>query len=233
MKEIQRMRMIFGTNSKAAANTRLTNGYYLYDWVMRKNCFPAFWGRPITGIHQIIEEELTFLRDRKCKVALLISDLDEISVSKTNGVQDAIRAVEAAKALGVPRNAGIALFAEIAPDWSINHNWMLSFAATLRANGYVPGFIGNTDSSKNCSFDRQCSHYVQAILASQGTEVYDTAFWATEPKIDMEPDKWVPYCPTGLMQEDIDLWQIGETTINEISAQQIYARDSAVLKYMW
>lgn len=26
----------------------------------------------------------------------------------------------------------------------------------------IPGFIGNTDSSKNFNFDRQCSHYVQA-----------------------------------------------------------------------
>ena len=54
------MSMIFGADSSFPSNTRLTNGYTLFDWVMRKNCFPAFWGRNILGENSITEEEIEF-----------------------------------------------------------------------------------------------------------------------------------------------------------------------------
>lgn len=148
------MAIIFGVDSTTPANKRLTNGYRLYDWVMRQNSFPAFWGRALTGEDRIEEEELAFLREKNCKVALILRDLTEAGVSASDGMEDGLRAVEAAKALGVPDHAGVALFAEIRPEWSVSHNWMLTFAETLVAAGYVPGFIGNTDSSKNFNFDR-------------------------------------------------------------------------------
>ena len=93
---------------------------------------------------------------------MVIRDLTEAKVSSVNGTEDALKVVESAKELGVPQNAGSALFAEIRVEWSANHNWMISFAQTVVANGYIPAFIGNTDSSKNFNFDHQCSHYVQA-----------------------------------------------------------------------
>ena len=43
------MALIYGAESRIPANTPLTNGYNLYDWVMRKSCFPSFWGRTLTG----------------------------------------------------------------------------------------------------------------------------------------------------------------------------------------
>ena len=156
------MANLFGVDSRIPSNTRLTNGYHLYDWVMRQNSFPVFWGRGLNGENPITKEEAVFLHDRHCKVALIIRNLSEAGISSSNGTQDALRAVEAAKAMEIPQNAGVALFAEIQPDWSVNHNWMISFAQTLTENGYRPGFIANTDSSNNFNFDRQCSHYVQA-----------------------------------------------------------------------
>ena len=118
--------------------------------------------RTLCGEDKITAEEIEFLKSKDCKIGLVIRDLTEIQVSTANGTLDAFRAVETAKELGVPQNVGIALFAEIKPEWSINHNWMISFAQTISENGYVPAFIGNTDSSKNFNFDRQCSHFVQA-----------------------------------------------------------------------
>lgn len=59
------MSLIYGTNSGMPANTRLTNGYTLYEWVMRKSCFPSFWGRSLTGERKITAEEIEFLRSKR------------------------------------------------------------------------------------------------------------------------------------------------------------------------
>ena len=161
------MSIIYGADSKYPSNQKLTNGFLLYDWVVRKSCYPSFWGRSITGEGVITQEEIEFLKSRNCKIACMLRDLNEPEISSNDGVNDALEAAMAAKALGVPENSGIALFADIPTDWSVNHNWMISFASTLLNNGYIPGFVGNTDSSKNFNFGRQCSHYVQATRANE------------------------------------------------------------------
>lgn len=221
---------IFGVTSALAADTRLTNGYQMYSWVMRMNSFPAFWGRGITGNNAVTAEEAEFLHEQNCKIALLVDDLTEAGVSANSDGNVAMQAVEAAKALGVPQGEGIALFAEFGTDWSIHHNWMISFAQTVFENGYIPGFIGNTDSSKNFNFDRQCSHYVQA---TPDTEGYGAIYWATEPKQSSEFFEWAPFCPSALSQEKISLWSTGEIRLNEAAAEEVYARDISVLEHMW
>ena len=224
------MKCIFGVCSTAPANKRLKNGYTLYDWVMRKRCFPAFWGRPLLGEQAVTTEELEFLTQKDCRVALMISDLTEAGVSAPSGKKDALRAVNAAKKLGVPQNSGIALFAEIHPEWSINHNWMISFARTVLANGYLPGFIGNTDSSDNFNFDRQCSHYVHA---TKEQKQFGAIYWATAPKQSKMPKEWSPYCPSALKPEEMHLWSPGKSVFDDISLDEIYARDEKVLECMW
>ncbi|MEE1027031.1 MAG: hypothetical protein U0L55_08510 [Acutalibacteraceae bacterium] len=67
--------------------------------------------------------------------------------------------------------------------------WMISFAQVIFANGYVPGFIGNTDSSKNFNFDRQASHFVQA---TRDMDCFGAILAATEPKCESIPDYWNP-----------------------------------------
>lgn len=224
------MATLFGVDSTQRSDARLTNGYTLYDWVMRQNSFPAFWGRALSGEDAITPEEIAFLREKNCKIALIVRDLSEAGVSKCDGTEDALRALAAAEALGVPANAGVALFADIRPDWSVNHNWMISFAEVLFDHGYIPGFIGNTDSSKNFNFDRQCSHYVQA---TEDVEQFHAVYWATEPRLDGEPEAWEPYCPSALTAEDIGLWRRGVVRFGELEANETYARDPALLDCMW
>ena len=233
------MAMIYGVDSTTPANTRLTNGYHLYDWVMRLSSVPAFWGRNVSGETHITAEEIEFLRERNCKIALLFNDLTEADVSVTCGTNDAVRLLEAVRALGVPAHKGIGLFAVIEPNWSVSHNWMLSFALEIFKNGYVAGFIGNTDSSKNHVYNRQCSHYAQAAeqggcwshLWKEGN--YSTVYWSTEPKPRGEPDEWNPYCPSALRQDQMSIWQNGTVTLGDVTANTNYTRDEAILRYMW
>ena len=224
------MKTIFGVSSVTPINKKLKNGYTMYDWVKRQKCFPAFCMRTLSGENEITAEEIEFLKSKDCKIGLVIRDLTEAKVSGINGTEDAVKAVESAKELGVPQNEGIALFAEIKPEWSVNHNWMISFARAISANGYVPGFIGNTDSSMNFNFDRQCSHYLQA---TKDVSYFDAVFMATDPKLDSMPEKWEPYCPSALEPEDISLWTCGTTTFDYIQVEDVYAKDEKVLEKMW
>lgn len=224
------MQTIFGVSSTTPINKKLKNGYTMYGWVKRQKCFPAFCIRTLSGEEKITTEEIEFLRSKDCKIGLVIRNLTEAKVSGVNGTEDAIKAIEAAKELGVPQNEGIALFAEINPQWSVNHNWLISFAQTVSANGYVPAFIGNTDSSKNFNFDRQCSHYVQA---TKDVNYFGALFMATEPKCDSMPTEWAPYCPSALEPEDMHLWCCGTTTFDFVQVEDVYAKDDKVLENMW
>ena len=222
------MSMIFGADSIFPSNTRLTNGYTLYDWVMRMNCFPAFWGRNISGENQIKEDEVNFLTEKDCRIALIIRHLSEIDVSKNNGETDALEAAERAKALNVPDDGSIALFVDIHDDWTVNHNWMIGFAKTLSENGYVPGFIGNTGSSKNLGFNHRHGHFANA---AKDDREYGALYWATEPKLDGEPSDWSPFFPSDFTADKISVWRTGTVSVNDISANADYIRDESILKY--
>lgn len=224
------MAAIFGADSLYPANTQLTNGYDLYGWVMRKGGFPAFWGRGITGDNKITEEEIKFLREKKCKIALYLTDLSEMQTASLSGLEDALRAIEAAETLGVPRDKGIAIFAVFGENWGINQNWMISFAATLSGNGFVPGFIGNTDSSKNFNFNRQCGHFVRG---TENMENFGAVFGAMEPKSGGEAAPWRPFCPSDINIDRIALWQNGIVACDTISANTTYGYSESVLSYMW
>ena len=222
------MKTVFGVSSATPINKKLKNGYTMYDWVMRQKGFPAFCMRTLDGEGKITADEIAFLQDKDCKIGLVIRDLTEAKVSAVRGTEDALKAVEAARELGVPQ--GIALFAEIKPEWSVNHNWMISFAKVVMANGYVPGFIGNTDSSINFNFDRQCSHFVNA---TKDVNCFGAVYMATEPKRTGWPVEWTPYCPSALEPDDISLWCCGTTTFDAIQVENVYAKDENVLATMW
>lgn len=215
--------MIFGVYSKEPACTKLTNGFTLFDWVVRKNCFPDFWGRSVT---EVTPEEIAFLKERDCKVALILDNLGiRNTASNKRGADDAVRALEATEKLGI---SDAAIIAYIPSDSFVNHNWMMRFAKCISDNGCVPGFIGNTDSSKNFNFDRQCGHYIEATVDQKH---YGALYGASEPKLHHFPEKWEPYCPSVLKPDDMSLWICGEIFYDGYVVEEMYARDETILKY--
>ena len=216
---------IFGVKSKAPANKKLSNGYTLFDWTIRTNCPPKFWARSITGENKVTTDELEFLASKGCRLALILDDLSEESVSYENGKADAQRAIDAVKEIGVPDTTDFVIFACIEDSWSVNHNWMIDFDLTLLRNGYKAGFIGNTDSSVNFNFDRQFSH-----LINVGCEA---VCWATAPLKMDEPEEWAPYAPSAIEPEDVMLWQIKTEEYKNIPYGCIYGKDKSALDFMW
>ena len=226
------MELLYGVSGEHPANAKLTNGYDLFSWVMRMGGPPSFWGRNMTGENCLTLEEITLLHKNRCGIALIFNELTETVVSRKNGIKEGIRAAQLAKELGVPQNHEIALFAEIGDNWSINHNWMGSYACAVLENGYIPGFIANTDSSKNFNFGRQCSHYANFM---NDIARYSTAYWATEPKLEKTPMDWTPFCPSQFTPNDMDLWRIKKKIEyrDEISVTVNYMRDEIAARFIW
>lgn len=224
------MKTFFGVSSNAPSNKRLKNGYTLYEWVMRQKGFPLFWGRTLLGTNAITEEEIRFLKDKNCKILFIYRAFTEREISTKSGYDSAMRVVAAMGENKIPRNQGIAVLAEIKSEWSVNHNWMITFAQIIHSHGYIPGFIGNTDSSKNFNFDRQCSHYVQA---TRDVEYYDAIYCATEPKLDNTPDEWRPFCPSALEPDDMHIWSCDEINFDDIKVDVFYAKDEKTLAKMF
>lgn len=224
--------MYFGVNSNYPSNAKLTNGYDLYHWVMRMSSPPAFWGRNIVGDQKLTKEEADFLHEKHCAVALIYNGFSESDMSKINGVEDGIKAANAARELAVPVNQNIAIFADINDAWSVNHNWMIGFSSSVLREGYIPGYIANTDSSMNFNFGRQCSHYVQ-YMGDVGRE--STVYWATEPKLEEEPLAWSPYAPSELEPNDMHIWRVGKTITykNNIEVMRNYIQEDAYSHFLW
>lgn len=223
------MKFIFGVSSNTPSNTKLSNGYTLYDWVMRQKSFPAFWSRPISGENAITKEEIAFLKDKNCKILLLFNDFTEAQISSSYGENDALRVISTLTELNIPQLNNIAIAVDVPSDWSINHNWMLSFANTLNNYGYVPAFIGNTDSSKNFNFDRQSSHYIEAFGEEKN---FETLFGAKEPKVEGEVITWNPFAPSSMGPEDIKIWECKEFSYKGIVITEQYIVNKDVLDFM-
>ena len=221
--------MIFGASSDKPVTTKLTNGYDLFHWIMRKNCFPSFWGRNITGEGRLTQEESAYLRNNQCRIVPVFNEFSEREVTQINASEQVKRVLQALRALKVPDEGRIAVMAHLDPTWCINHNWMLSYANGLLSEGYFPGFIGNTDSSLNFSFNRELGHFLRfARLNNIPTPVV----WASEPKAIL-PEEWLPYCCSDMTRQEVSFWQYGEEKCGTDSAQTVLARDKFVLAHTW
>lgn len=220
--------MLFGVDSIVEPNVKLHNGYTMYDWISRKNLYPKFWGRPISGDNKTNYDEIDFLHKKGCKIALLYTEATEESMCRSYGVDDAINAVEAVEKLGVDKNCGIAIFVKINSDCQLWENWIIGFAKTVYNLGFIPGFIANTDSSINSDFDRCFSRFAE--IAPELAE--KCLIWATEPKCE-QPEIFMPYCPSVMMPTQISIWNTDTKKYGDFDISESWIRDESILKYLW
>lgn len=218
------MKKTFGVFSEIPSSKRLSNGFTMFDWVMRKNRFPAFWLRTVSGEEGLTKEEITFLESRNCKVIPVIGDFSESETASSKGSESGKKAVQKITELNIA--TGTPIFVYIRDGMCVNHNWMIKFARTLKSNEFIPGFMGNTDSSIDPVFDRQVSHFIEATSNVNG---YDAVFLATEPKITGEPEEWIPFCPSAMDYEDMDLWMTGEIRFKDLCVSEVYAKNNKIL----
>lgn len=124
--------------------------------------------------------------------------------------------MEAAKALGVPDHAGVALFAEIRPEWSVSHNWMLTFAETLVAAVMFPASSATRIPPKT-----SISTASAATMTRLRIPLMSCARSIGPPSQGGGRTRGMgAYCPSALTPEEMDLWQSGVIRYGDITANE-------------
>ena len=203
-------RLLFGVDSKIQANNLLQNNIDEFEWVTRNKIYPNFYGRYLTGENCLTKDEIKFLHQKGCKIAVIYTDSGK-KQTEQQGVIMAKKIDVRAMELGIPE--GCAIFLELGEDEPVSHNFMRGFAKALMAEGFTPGFKANTDAK--FTFDRKFSRGIQ-----NDKDVFEKCLiWAVSPTVSeyngittshlIHPDNWMPYAPSGLTRAEIAIWQYG------------------------
>ena len=203
--------LLFGVDSETCASTKLQNNLTEFEWVRRNKVYPIFWGRYINGENALSSDEIRFLREKCCKIALQYLS-EEIKNTEGNGRADATKAMKLAKSLNIPQ--GVALFLEIPANEVATGPYLKGFSQAFLEGGYTPGFKVNTDAEY--SFDREFGGAYRA----QEEIMRQSLIWAVAPTLEefdqintthlIQPKLWKPYAPGVLRRTDIAIWQYGK-----------------------
>ena len=204
-------KLSFGVDSRFPSNVLLQNNLELFEWVKRNKSYPIFWCRNINGENAVTKEEIEFLHDKACKVAVYYSEAGE-KQTEEQGANVATIFISAAKELGIPNEA--VLYLEISESETATGEFILAFATTMLEEGYVPGFKANTDAAY--SFDREFGRASQMNI----NVMNKCLVWAVAPTIAeydrittthlIQPNVWKPFAPSFITRRDISIWQYGK-----------------------
>ncbi len=197
--------MIYGVSSHVSSIKTIRDDYTLYDWMGRQRFIPAFWVRDLTGDTAATRREVAFLRKRDCRIALIVQGIEW-----GDGRKDALCAVKAARALGVPRKRGIALFAEITNRRYLNSTWIADYVRVVHRKGYVPGFWVNTASNQHV--------YVEECVRQSVKHKHLQIVYGTHES----------FSPTG-----VQLWGGDDHPFSDFGIDNMCVRDRTALKYLW
>ena len=203
-------RLLFGMDTKIEAYDLLQNNITLLEWATRNKIQPNFVGRNIVGEHCLTKEEITFLRQKGCKIALIYSDPEEKSTEEQGMIL--AKKIEM-KAIELGISTGPAVFLEIEDRETVTYAFMKGFATALIHAGFTPAFKANTDAK--FAFDREFSRGMQT-----DKDIFKKCLiWAVSPTVKeyngittshlIHPDNWMPYAPSGLTRAEIAIWQYG------------------------
>ena len=205
--------MFFGVDSTSKSDMILQNNLTLFEWVVRNQSHPYFWGRNIVGDNALTKSEVDFLNNNGCKVIPIYNNIQKSNkTTQEEGMLDANNTINIISKLGI--TSGETLYLQIEPSANLTAEYMLGYAKTIVDNGYTPGFFANTDSLYD--FDRQfCRSYqtnselfgLCKIWAKSPTK---PEFYGTNNAHTTLPDYWEPYCPSCITKEDISIWRYGE-----------------------
>ena len=203
-------RLLFGVDSKIQANDLLQNNIDEFEWVVRNKIYPNFYGRYLTGENCLTKDEIKFLHQKGCKIAVIYADSGE-KQTEQQGVIMAKKIDVRALELAIPEDC--AIFLELGDDERVSSKFMKGFAKALMAEGFTPGFKANTDAK--FAFDREFSRGMQ-----NDKDVFNKCLiWAVAPTVSeyngmttshfIHPDNWTPFAPSGLTRAEIAIWQYG------------------------
>ena len=137
--------LLFCVDSKKQANDILQNNIDEFEWVVRNKLYPNFYGRYITGENCLTKDEIDFIHQKGCKIAIIYTD-DSIKITEEQGTMLAKKIDIRAFELGI--TAGTTIFLEIKDNENVPYDFMRGFIKTLIIAGFTPGFKANTNAER-------------------------------------------------------------------------------------
>ena len=114
-------RMLFGVDSHFQANDLLQNNLEKFEWVVRNKIYPNFYGRYLSGENCLTKEEIKFLHNKGCKIALIYAE-DGEKQTEEYGMKLAKKISSRALELDIPE--GVAIFLEIDENTPVNYDFI-------------------------------------------------------------------------------------------------------------
>ncbi|CAM3830198.1 glycoside hydrolase domain-containing protein [Marinicrinis lubricantis] len=188
---------------------------------------PAVAGRYLgtkDGVsHGMTAEEVQLLHGKDIKILLIHNHFNDARGYR-NGKDEAREAIENAQKLGVPE--GIALFADIEPDYPVDADFIRGWVEAISPSPYEPGIYG--DFSQGSPI---LSAYNGAVNANPKIGEI-TILWAYQPQVGVTTQKSAPdYAPEVPQQSNGWIWQYGiDSEICNIDTNLIRKEAMA---YLW
>ncbi|MBR6502632.1 MAG: hypothetical protein IKT42_04245 [Clostridia bacterium] len=208
--ELSKDRLFFGVDSNVRANNTLQNNLTQFEWVKRNKSHPNFWFRNINGKNSLTIEEIDFIRMCGTKIGAVCRD-DGPKEKIIQGDIFVSGLLNTINKLRIPQ--GSAIFIAFDDDDIVSTEYMYGYAQKLLSSGFVPGFKANTDA--HYPFDKEFSRGIKY----ENNVFKKCLVWATTPVIDeydgittthlIHPENWLPFAPSGITRNDIDVWQYG------------------------
>lgn len=203
--------LLFGVDTSTEVTKLLQNNIDLFEWVTRNKMYPLFCGRNILGKNSLTVDEIKYIQDRGCKIAVICSD-SLLKLNEEQGMFFALKVALKAQELKIPR--GVAIYLEIENNEGLDRDFLRGYAKGMLSEGYTPGFKANTDA--RYSFDREFSRGMQTDRV-----IFEKCLiWAVAPSLAeydrmttthlIHPDNWMPYAPSGITRKEIAIWQYGK-----------------------
>ncbi|WP_010650371.1 glycoside hydrolase domain-containing protein [Oceanobacillus massiliensis] len=172
----------------------------LYACVQDNFGQPKVWGRYLgnkEGVSAGMDtDEIRFLHDNDIQILVIYNHMNDVTGFE-NGEDHAEQAITLAEDLNIPD--GVAIFADIEPDYPVDSEFMKGWYETLSASVYAPAIYGvfNEDSE-----------LYEAYNTLDETMQEDMIIWTAYPQEEITTEENAPdYNPQGPENSMLYGWQ--------------------------
>ncbi|MFC0300966.1 glycoside hydrolase domain-containing protein [Virgibacillus soli] len=144
----------------------------------------------------LTKEEVEFLHDENVKILVIYNHVSDVT-GKKQGIDHAKQAIKLAKELGIPE--GVAIFADIEPDYPVNTAFLEGWYETLADSPYEPAIYG--------VFDKD-SELLAAFQNMQEDIQKEYLIWTAHPQEKITSKENAPkFDPQGPEKAKVFGWQ--------------------------
>lgn len=185
---------------------------------------PNIWGRYLGDLEGVStgldSDEVEYLHDHDVHILIIYNQFTD-ATGYDHGVEEAEKAIAFAEDVDVPE--GVALFADIEPDYPVDADFIDGWFDTLTSSSYEPGIYGVFDEQQTL---------VEAYEATQKETQEKTIIWTAAPQEEVTKKDDAPsYSPDGPRDALIYGWQYGIDAEACTIDTNLFTND--LLDYVW